>query len=272
MPWEAGPIWNCGACEGELHWMLHTHHAQLARVRAHLDASTTTHSRRHQQQQHPQPSVHLAGISLKTQELYVIVFCARYRLPSGTTTLPTTHYPLPTTYRAGAGSNEAGAHGVAAGRRHRARARTAVAGLRGGGARAADALAGAVPLLTVATRTEATTYCGRCCERRKSCLCLLWLYSTYHGHTHHGRCCASAKRSYPTCCTCWRGVWPSRPISSRSSSALAPFVASGHSRCGHSSTVLTPHRGSRRARACACMRMCMCMCMCMCMHNLVQYA
>ena len=171
---------------------------------------------------------------------------------------PTTHYPLPTTYRAGAGSNEAGAHGVAAGRRHRARARTAVAGLRGGGARAADALAGAVPLLTVATRTEATTYCGRCCERRKSCLCLLWLYSTHHGYTHHGRCCASAKRSYPTCCTCWRGVWPSRPISSRSSSALAPFVASGHSRCGHSSTVLTPHRGSRRARACACACACAC--------------
>ena len=25
MPWEAGPIWNCGAYEGELHWMLHTH-------------------------------------------------------------------------------------------------------------------------------------------------------------------------------------------------------------------------------------------------------
>ena len=36
MPWEAGPIWNCGAYEGELHWMIHTNHAQLARVRARL--------------------------------------------------------------------------------------------------------------------------------------------------------------------------------------------------------------------------------------------
>ena len=42
-------------------------------------------------------SVHLAGISLKTQELYVLVFCARYTsTSSGTTTyylLPTIHYP-----------------------------------------------------------------------------------------------------------------------------------------------------------------------------------
>eukprot|EP00964_Phaeocystis_antarctica_P052128 scaffold30495_cov71-Phaeocystis_antarctica.AAC.2 len=109
MPWEAGPIWNCGAHEGELHWMLHTHHAQLARVRAHLDASTTTHSRRHQQQQHHsfapnkrynnthKLSVHLAGISLKTQELYVLVFCARYTSTSSGTTTYYTHYPLPTT-------------------------------------------------------------------------------------------------------------------------------------------------------------------------------
>ena len=56
-------------------------------------------------------SVHLAGISLKTQELYVLVFCARYLdllwnyyllYPLPTThyhyPLSTTHYPLSTTY------------------------------------------------------------------------------------------------------------------------------------------------------------------------------
>ena len=101
MPWEAGPIWNCGACEGELHWMIHTHHAQLARVRAHLDACSM-----HQQQlirddtnsnNTHKLSVHLAGISLKTQELYVLVFCARYTSTSSGTTTYYTHYPLPTT-------------------------------------------------------------------------------------------------------------------------------------------------------------------------------
>ena len=102
MPWEAGPIWNSGACEGELHWMIHTHHAQLARVRAHLDACSM-----HQQQlirddtnntKAHNASVHLAGISLKTQELYVLVFCARYPRPplELLLTIPTTHYPLST--------------------------------------------------------------------------------------------------------------------------------------------------------------------------------
>ena len=42
-------------------------------------------------------SVHLAGISLKTQELYVLVFCARYTSTSSGTTTYYTHYPLPTT-------------------------------------------------------------------------------------------------------------------------------------------------------------------------------
>ena len=45
---------------------------------AHLDASTThTHSYQYLTQSYPS-GVHLAGISLKTQELYVIVFVSRY--------------------------------------------------------------------------------------------------------------------------------------------------------------------------------------------------
>ena len=42
--------------------------------------------------------MHLAGISLKTQELYVLVFCARYTSTSSGTTTYYTHYPLPTNY------------------------------------------------------------------------------------------------------------------------------------------------------------------------------
>ena len=84
----------------------YTHHAQpeLGPTSMHqqqLIRDDTNNTKAHN------ASVHLAGISLKTQELYVLVFCARYTsTSSGTTThypypLPTIHYihyPLSTTY------------------------------------------------------------------------------------------------------------------------------------------------------------------------------
>ena len=88
MPWEAGPI-ELWRYEGELHWMLlHTHTMlswpELGLTSMHqqqLIRDDTNSNNTHKL------SVHLAGISLKTQELYVLVFCARYTsTSSGTAT------------------------------------------------------------------------------------------------------------------------------------------------------------------------------------------
>ena len=74
----------------------YTHHAQpeLGPTSMHqqqLIRDDTNNTKAHN------ASVHLAGISLKTQELYVLVFCARYTSTSSGTTTYYTHYPLPTT-------------------------------------------------------------------------------------------------------------------------------------------------------------------------------